>query len=327
MNKIIAGIVVLFLIIGIFTFPTTYADDPNDEILDQYNDMMDYRDLGSLILGAGITRRFAQEFKPTVNRLTRAEVYIAKSNMYYLDDYFPDVVYLSILDELNSSALTTVTYPADNLKNYDFDTPKWDAEWIEFDFPDINVIPGRLYYLCLSYYWVSDLPIPLKWNKFIAVCETHSHSIDCYTNGSFWAYGKAPGELGFRWHQVDDPLDDCHRDLLFRTYGYDDENQVEVSINSITGGFGLSASIFNNGIESVYNVNWSIDIEKRFAFILSGDHIAGVIDKISINETVNIQSKDLRGIGLITITVQAENAKKQAIAFLLGPLVLRVNEI
>jgi hypothetical protein len=40
-----------------------------------------------------------------------------------------------------------------------------------------------------------------------------------------------------------------------------------------------------------------------------------------------MQSKDLRGIGFVTITVQAGDAVKTATAFLLGPLVLRVNEI
>jgi hypothetical protein len=101
----------------------------------------------------------------------------------------------------------------------------------------------------------------------------------------------------------------------------------EIIIDNIFGGFGVRATIVNNGSQSVYDVNWSIDVEADIALILSGSYIDDIIEEISVNETKTIQTNSLRGIGLITVTVQAADSEKQATAFLLGPLVLRVNEI
>ena len=100
-----------------------------------------------------------------------------------------------------------------------------------------------------------------------------------------------------------------------------------IFISNIKGRIGIKADIKNNGITSAKDVSWSIDIEKDFAFILSGEHTEEVIDEIAAGDSKTIQSKDLRGIGFITIAVQAGDASKQATAFLLGPLVLRVNEV
>ena len=95
-------------------------------------------------------------------------------------------------------------------------------------------------------------------------------------------------------------------------------------IKQIKGGFGVNVNIINNGTAPVSMVNWSIDVEPSFGLILSGSHTEDMIDEISVNGTETIQSSGLRGIGLITITVQVADAVKQATAFLLGPLVLRL---
>jgi hypothetical protein len=100
----------------------------------------------------------------------------------------------------------------------------------------------------------------------------------------------------------------------------------EIIIN-VKGGFGLSATIVNNGTAPANNLSWSIDIEPSIGLVLSGSYNSDVIDILDVNETETIQASNLRGIGLITINVQAADASKQATAFLLGPLVLRVNEI
>jgi hypothetical protein len=72
-------------------------------------------------------------------------------------------------------------------------------------------------------------------------------------------------------------------------------------------------------------VNWSIDVEANIDLILSGSHTENVIDEMGVNESINIQSNGLRGIGQITIVVQAVDLVKQSTAFLLDPLVFRVN--
>jgi hypothetical protein len=104
-------------------------------------------------------------------------------------------------------------------------------------------------------------------------------------------------------------------------------DKPDIVIIDVNGGFSLKVDISNIGNAPGYDMNWSIDVEASIGIVLSGEYTEGTIDELDVNETVNIQSKDLRGIGLITITVQAADAKKQATAFLLGPLVLRVNEL
>ena len=101
----------------------------------------------------------------------------------------------------------------------------------------------------------------------------------------------------------------------------------EIIIVGISGGFGISANIKNIGTAPDNIVNWSIIVEKDIGIILSGEKTERTINELGINQTADIKSSNLKGIGWITITVQADDASKKATAFLLGPLVLRVNEI
>lgn len=100
-----------------------------------------------------------------------------------------------------------------------------------------------------------------------------------------------------------------------------------IEIDEINGLFGITVYINNTGISEASNVHWSITVEVGFGIILSGERTEGTIDVLAVGESKTIQSNGLRGIGLITITVQADDASKQATAFLLGPLVLRVTEL
>jgi hypothetical protein len=104
-------------------------------------------------------------------------------------------------------------------------------------------------------------------------------------------------------------------------------NLPDIIITNIFGGIGVTTDIKNKGTIFASDVNWSIDVEVGVGLILSGSHTENIIDKIDVNETITIQSNSLLGIGLITINVQAADAEKQATAFLLGPLVLRVTEL
>jgi len=101
----------------------------------------------------------------------------------------------------------------------------------------------------------------------------------------------------------------------------------EIIIDGITRGLGVRADIKNIGTDSAEHVDWSVDVDVGFGIILSGSHTEGVINELSADDSKTIQSSGLRGIGPITITVQADDATKQAKGFLLGPLVLRVIEL
>ena len=103
------------------------------------------------------------------------------------------------------------------------------------------------------------------------------------------------------------------------------ERKIPIIINSINGGFRVSADIQNIGTAIANNVNWSIDLDG--GLILSGSHSEGVIDELGVGETKTIRQDILYGIGRTTITVTAGDATKQATAFILGPLVLGINYI
>ena len=100
-----------------------------------------------------------------------------------------------------------------------------------------------------------------------------------------------------------------------------------VLIGGISGGLGVNVSVDNVGSGDAFDVGWSIIVEKKIGLILSGSYTENVIDVLAAGGTGTIQSSGLRGIGWITITVQVSEVVKQATAFLLGSLVLRVMEV
>ena len=61
--------------------------------------------------------------------------------------------------------------------------------------------------------------------------------------------------------------------------------------------------------------------------ILAGEHAEGVISELAPGATKTIRQSTLFGIGNTVITVTAGDATKTATGFVLGPLVLGVEEI
>jgi hypothetical protein len=110
-------------------FVTTNVDD----ILDQYN--VDVS--GDVLVDTATNWKYAQEFIPTFSILTRVEIYMYKSGNGGWRTY---------------TASIKKTLDGDNLTNYTgicYGFPHEDS-WIEFDFPDINVVPGETYYIVLT---------------------------------------------------------------------------------------------------------------------------------------------------------------------------------
>jgi hypothetical protein len=102
------------------------------------------------------------------------------------------------------------------------------------------------------------------------------------------------------------------------------ESQPNIKIDQITGRFGVSAIIRNNGTAAATNLNWSIDVSG--GFLLRSGYTHDVISELAVNASKTITSSGLWGIGSITIDVQIGDTHKQAKAFLLGPLVLGVKQ-
>jgi hypothetical protein len=145
-------------------------------------------------------------------------------------------------------------------------------------------------------------------------------------DGRIISYFNAPGETpaGLTWDGQYLWSTDLDLAKIYKLDAGGSGGEPDIVIDEITGGFGISISIVNIGLESAYDVNWSIKVEPSIGFILSGSHTEDMIDELAVGGSVTIQSNNLRGIGLITITIQVGDAEKQATTFLLGPLVLRV---
>jgi hypothetical protein len=101
----------------------------------------------------------------------------------------------------------------------------------------------------------------------------------------------------------------------------DDGNQLVINLN---GGFGVSAKITNTGPSSISNLPWSINV--LGGIIPYGSSTSGTILQLAVNDAKTIKSSGLWGIGSIIINIQVGDITKEAIAFLLGPLVLKIKQ-
>jgi len=90
----------------------------------------------------------------------------------------------------------------------------------------------------------------------------------------------------------------------------------------ISGGFGVKATISNEGTEAAENLAWSVDLS---GLVFIGKHAEGTIDTLNPGESVTVGPGLVFGIGPTTITVNAGGVTKTAKGFVLGPLVLGVS--
>jgi len=79
---------------------------------------------------------------------------------------------------------------------------------------------------------------------------------------------------------------------------------VQLEIEVITGGIGVSALIRNIGDEDATDINWSIELSG--GIILIGKDKRGVLPKISANDSENIEIPFVLGLGKTTIAVTVE---------------------
>ncbi len=93
-----------------------------------------------------------------------------------------------------------------------------------------------------------------------------------------------------------------------------------ISVESIAGGFGVSAEIVNTGTADATNVDWSIIFEG--GFMLLGGETTGTIDTLAAGDSASISTGFILGIGGVDITVTAGSAKKTASATVILPFVI-----
>ena len=93
-----------------------------------------------------------------------------------------------------------------------------------------------------------------------------------------------------------------------------------VTVKSISGGFGVSAEIANEGTADATNVQWSIDLEGGLVII--GSHADGTISTLAAGTSQTVKIGFVLGIGGVTITAAADGASKTASGTVLGPFVI-----
>jgi len=100
-------------------------------------------------------------------------------------------------------------------------------------------------------------------------------------------------------------------------------NISDIIIDEIKGRLGINVVLYNNGTATAYVTSWSIDVEG--SIILRGESGNDILSELVAGESETIRHR-VFGLGSVTITVTAGDATKQATAFVLGSLVLRVEE-
>jgi hypothetical protein len=103
--------------------------------------------------------------------------------------------------------------------------------------------------------------------------------------------------------------------------------QPELEIETITGGFGVKASLKNTGTGDATNVNWSIALDGKLVFL--GKSSTGLIPTMNPAGVEAIKASFILGFGKTNIVVTAtcdegKIAEKTATGFVLGPFVLGV---
>ncbi len=214
----------------------------------------------------------AQGFIPSLETLTKVEVELFK------DGNPTSPIIISIRDSLSGSDLTSVSVDGSLVSQY--------SKWIEFNFPDINVIPGNEYYI---------------------VCRSSGGSIINYYCAVFdinnpYGAGEAWGSIdyGANWELIEDYYPEYPEpDACFKTYGLDESPNSPIITGEINGNVGTEytytfSTTDPEGHDLYYYVEWGDDTN------------SGWIGKYESGETVNLKHT-WQTQGTFTIKVKAKD--------------------
>jgi hypothetical protein len=205
------------------------VNNNGDRVDQEQNNVAQYDNNNSSGVGICIGE-FAQSFIPTIPILTRVELCITSRGN-------PEDLYISIRDDLDGEDLTNTNL---NGRLYE------NLSWVFFDFQDITVNPGQLYFII--------------WHPI------HNTQEDIY----FWHHGSNnPYEKGkpwwkFKttWHCFEDYFIEFPKiDFCFRTYGYSEPPSNPEITGATSGEPGTQykynvVSIDPDGDKIFYYIDW-----------------------------------------------------------------------
>jgi len=88
----------------------------------------------------------------------------------------------------------------------------------------------------------------------------------------------------------------------------------------VTGGFGISVEIQNNGESDLTNVAWSIELE---GLVLFQQNHGGTITLLPAGGTIHVDTGLLFGFGSADVRVQVDSTEKEYQMLLLGPIAIK----
>jgi len=154
----------------------------NDEI-DQQQTIDNYGSILWSIYG------WAQSFKPSLDILTRVQIKLAKIGNII------SPVHISITENLHGFPIVEDDIESNQIESY-------PGNWIEFDFPDIKVRTGHIYYIvCTTTDGDPKEGIYYDWRGSREDTYPYGDKYCCYVPNNYW----------FKWSPP--------RDLCFITYG------------------------------------------------------------------------------------------------------------
>jgi PKD repeat protein len=227
MNKKIFGIIMCILFIGASIIPSYCSIGERDQI-DQQHTVHD---------DGGGQKYGAQSFKPTLNTLSKVELFI-----YRQGDPSGNYI-VSIRSSLDGNDLTSITIPASYI-------PPYPYTWIQFDFQNIHVIPENTYYI-VTYVTGYEGSHYIGWGG----CS----SGDYYTRGS--AYYKPFASWPWEPHWV-------IFDFNFKTYGYNNNLPTADAGGPYSGNVGESIQLDGSGSYdsdgTIVSYEWDLDDDGQY---------------------------------------------------------------
>lgn len=196
MNKKIIGILVMTLFL-VSVYGSATKIDLNNDLIDQSQTLFD--------LGYKLIPRYqnAQSFTPSLNMLSKVELYLYKRGT----PSYSDIIF-SIKDSKSEANLVTVEKSIDEIST--------SGSWIELDFEDLNVKPGKTYYVVCNPIggFNYDYDNIISWGACLG---------NRYLAGSPWDIYLGVWKItGYDVYEID---------FCFKTYGFNNNPPNKPTIN------------------------------------------------------------------------------------------------